>query len=209
MTISAEKFRDELRRKFGTDVRAVARRLGIDINLLRGKPAGADSNGSGDDQLQEFRAAVEQALDDLVGRVELPAGGIDGFLEVLDRFAPRASAADQDDRFAAVKEFLRNKGMSEDDIMGACDALTSAMPKNGTQNGGGAFSGRHAEDRMRRMAHDSELRERGRADCEQMFPHLAHVGFAHGDQPPESPPPRGTGLSDVARLAERIAIGPF
>lgn len=105
------------------------------------------------------------------------------------------------------KDFLRDLGMDENDIVGACDAL--GLPKNATEGGmGGAF----AEDQMRRLAHDSAIRSRDVADLNDRLPEISRVGFVMGDQEVVAPPTAAAiaAISDFARgVAERVATTPF
>jgi hypothetical protein len=118
-----------------------------------------------------------------------------------------------EEKVEGFKQFLRDQGMSEADIAGAMDAL--GLPANGVEGGmGGALSGRHAEDRMKRLAHDSAMRERDRVDCEALLPEVARISHDIGDAMPELPPPSmsGDAAADFAARfpgAARIGTSPF
>lgn len=139
----------------------------------------APASGGDTDALQSMRVAVEN----LLGECNLEVTQIAKIMAVLDEHAPldrvdpddpnaeRAVAIAGDDENAEpLKAFLKEKGVSDEDIVKAMDML----PRNGI---GGNLGGRLA-DRPSRQAQDARMRspsQRQVARFDKKFPEAARI----------------------------------
>ncbi|MGO9682380.1 MAG: hypothetical protein ACLPTZ_07300 [Beijerinckiaceae bacterium] len=174
-TINTSKLAAALRQKFpggakGGGAKGVLRRLGLDENLLDDlrKPVASgngNSGGESDGRLKELRHALSAAVEKagLSNRIHSDVAA--EILELLDRHAPYA--LDEDDPLASFKKLLRANGLSEDDVMKACDIAARArsardqMPANALEGGaGGARSGVKVTRPQRRIAADEQRLDR-------------------------------------------------
>jgi hypothetical protein len=146
----------------------VARILGIDENLIaKAAPEPAVGNGESKSKanIKELRHALSAAIEKagLANRIHSDVAA--EILELLDRHAPYA--LDEDDPLASFKKLLRANGLSEDDVMKACDIVARArsardqMPANALEGGaGGASSGKKVDRKTRIAADELRLRKR-------------------------------------------------
>jgi hypothetical protein len=130
MTTSA--FARALRAKYGSDRKAVLRKLGIDEAVLSAPPPPSSSNGG--DRLTAMRVEIEQLLSEL----DLDEKQVSRILEMLNKHAPFDRVDDDDpnaerarelagddesaeERERRLREFLTKKGFGAADIQKALD----------------------------------------------------------------------------------------
>jgi hypothetical protein len=133
MTTSA--FARALRAKYGSDRKAVLRKLGIDEAVLSAPPPPSSSNGG--DRLTAMRVEIEQLLSEL----DLDEKQVSRILEMLNKHAPfdrvddddpnaeraRELAGDDEENERRFCEFLRQHGLSDnEDIKRALDIVHGA-----------------------------------------------------------------------------------
>ncbi len=195
MTTSA--FARALRAKYGSDRKAVLRKLGIDEAVLSAPPPPSSSNGG--DRLTAMRVEIEQLLSEL----DLDEKQVSRILEMLAKHAPFDRVDDDDpnaerarklagddesaeEREQRLRDFLRERGFGAANIQKALD-YAKGEPRNVFE--GGLRGGQLAGDDLaclRRITHEPEFADRRTrqvmgmdtaavAELHKMFPGIERI----------------------------------